>query len=260
MVRSAHRWASNVCAIGICQLPLLGSTANERIRIEEPNMRISPFDRILLAIAALALCSGGANALTPTLEFEAGPVASVPVTTGSISLGGVTVIGLPLVGSEEEPELQVNGSSVTLGSLFNPLDVDSTEYNLGGSSGEASFAAAISGTLGPGTSLDWSVYYDPANAPFGDAKLLASDDLKNPSGLVSVGFFVPLQTASGPIEGPFSLTEMLSIGGPPGGQVSFDSSIVAKVPEASTWAMMLIGFAGCGLLFREAKRRQVAPV
>ena len=110
-------------------------------------MRTRPFDRILLATAALTLFSGGASALTPTLDFEEGPVASVPVTTGSISVGGVTVKGVPLVGSDEEPELQVNGS-VTLG-VFNPLDPDSTEYNLGMSSGEASFAAAISGTLGP---------------------------------------------------------------------------------------------------------------
>ena len=221
-------------------------------------MRTRPFNRILLATAALTLFSGGASALTPTLDFEEGPVASVPVTTGSISVGGVTVKGVPLVGSDQEPELQVNGS-VTLG-VFNPLDPDSTEYNLGMSSGEASFAAAISGTLGPGTSLDWSVYYDPANAAFGQATLLASHDLINPSSLIAVGFFVPLQTASGPIEGPFSLTELLTIGGPPGGQVSFDSSIVAKVPEASTWAMMLLGLAGCGLVLRQAKRRQAARV
>jgi hypothetical protein len=93
-------------------------------------MRTRPFDRILLASAALALFSGGANALTPTLQFEEGPVASVPITTGSFSFGGVTVNGVPLVGSIEEPELQVNGS-VTLGPVFNPLDVRSTEYNRG---------------------------------------------------------------------------------------------------------------------------------
>jgi hypothetical protein len=161
------------------------------------------------------------------------------------------------VGSIEEPELQVNGS-VTLGDLFNPLDVRSTEYNLGGSSGEASFAASISGTIGPQTSLGWSVYYDPANEPFGEAKLLASGDFANPTSLVTLGFFVPAVAAAGPIAGPFSLTEVLSIAGPSGEQVSFNSLIVAKVPEAPTWAMLLLGFAGCGLVLRQAKKRQVA--
>jgi hypothetical protein len=217
-------------------------------------MRTRPFDRILLASAALTLFSAGANALTPTLQFEEGPLASVPVTTVSFSFGGVTLNGVPLVGSIGEPELQVNGL-VTLGGLFNP--VQSTEYNLGGSGGEASFAASISGLIEPHTSLDWSVYYDPANEPFGEAKLLASHDFANPSSVVTLGFFLPSVAASGPIEGPFSLTEVLSIAGPSGEQVSFDSLIVANVPEASTWAMTLLGFAACGLVFRQARRRQV---
>lgn len=217
-------------------------------------MRTHPFYRILLAIPALALISGAANALAPTLEFEDGGVASVPVTTGSISFGGVTVNGLPVVGSIGAPELQVNGS-VTLGA-FNPLNVDSSEYNLGGSSGEASFSASISGTIGPGTSLNWSVYYDPLNVPFGEATLLASQDFSDPSSVITLGFFVPSVTVSGPIDGPFSLTELLTISGPSGGAVTFDSSAVAVVPEASTWTMMLMGFAGCGLIFRQARRRR----
>ena len=131
-------------------------------------MLTRPFDQILLASAVLALFSGGANAVTPTLQFTAGPVASVPITSGSFSFGGVTVDGVPIVGSIGEPELQVNGL-VTLGGLFNPVDVQSTEYNLGGSGGAASFTASISGTLEPLTSLDWSVYYDPANEPFGES-------------------------------------------------------------------------------------------
>jgi hypothetical protein len=230
---------------------------NETIRIEEPNMLTRPFDRILLASAVLALFSSAANAVTPTLQFTAGPLASVPITTGSLSVGGVTVEGVPIVGSIEEPELQVNGS-VSAGGLFNPIE--STEYNLGGGSGAASFTASISGTLEPLTSLDWSVYYDPANEPFGETTLLASRNVANPSSITSVGFFVPPVTASGPIAGPFSLTEVLSIGGPSGEQVSFNSLIVAKVPEAPTWAMMLLGFAGCGLILRQAKRRQAARV
>jgi hypothetical protein len=103
---------------------LLGPTERATIQIEEPNMRTRPFDRILLAMPALALISGAANALTPTLEVQAGLLASMPITTGSISFGGLTVNGVPVVGSIEAPELQVNGS-VAL-AAFIPLDVDST--------------------------------------------------------------------------------------------------------------------------------------
>ena len=124
-------------------------------------MRMRPFDPILLAIPALALMNGAANALAPTLEVQAGPVASMPITNGSISFDGLTVNGVPVVGSIEAPELQVNGD-VTL-AAFIPLNVDLTEYNVGLGSGEASFSASISGMLAPQTSLDWSVYYDPTN-------------------------------------------------------------------------------------------------
>ena len=71
---------------------------------------------------------------------------------------------------------------------------------------------------------------------------------------------MPLVTISGPVEGPFSLTEVLTISGPSGAEVSFDSSVSATVPEASTWAMMLMGFAGCGLIFRQARRREIGGV
>jgi hypothetical protein len=236
----------------------LGSTAKATIRIEEPNMRTHPFDPILLAIPALALMNGAANALTPTLEVQAGPFASMPTTNGSISLEGLTVNGVPVVGSIEAPELQVNGD-VTL-AAFIPFNVDSTEYNVGLGSGKASFSASISGTLAPQTSLDWSVYYDPMNTPDGMAMLVASNSLFNPTSSFTLGFLAPLVSISGPVDGPFSLTEVLTISGPSGAEVRFNSSVSATVPEASTWAMMLMGFAGCGLIFRQARRREIGGV
>lgn len=120
------------------------------------------FGQILLAILALTLFGGGAKADVPTLKFLEGTIGSLPITTGSLSFGGVTVNGVPVVGSIEEPELQTNGL-LALGPAFNPLDIELTEYNLGGSAGEAWFTALIAGTLEPQTSLDWSVYYDPSN-------------------------------------------------------------------------------------------------
>jgi hypothetical protein len=36
---------------------------------------------------------------------------------------------------------------------------------------------------------------------------------------------------------------------------AIELTIVAAVPEPSTWAMMLIGFAGLGFAFRQSRRR-----
>lgn len=53
-----------------------------------------------LLTAATGLLSAHAQAaLTPTIEFEEGPLASLPITTGSVSAGGLTVTGAPLIGS-----------------------------------------------------------------------------------------------------------------------------------------------------------------
>jgi hypothetical protein len=86
------------------------------------------FGRILLAILALTLF--GANADVLSLKIQVGNIGSIPVTTGSVSYGGVTVNGVPVVGSIEEPELQTNGL-LALRAADNPLDILSTEYNLG---------------------------------------------------------------------------------------------------------------------------------
>jgi hypothetical protein len=36
---------------------------------------------------------------------------------------------------------------------------------------------------------------------------------------------------------------------------AIELTTVAAVPEPSTWAMMLIGFAGLGFAFRQSRRR-----
>jgi hypothetical protein len=61
------------------------------------------------------------------------------------------------------------------------------------------------------------------------------------------------------VDGPFSLTEVLTLSSPPDSVFSFNSSIAATIipaPEPSTWAMALLGFAGCGFMLRRARRSQ----
>jgi hypothetical protein len=74
-----------------------------------------------------------------------------------------------------------------------------------------------------------------------------------------VGFIAPYMAASGFDDGgngslidttPHTGHEILALGGDTGYQFS------SAVPEPSTWAMMLIGFAGLGFVgYRQARRK-----
>ena len=84
----------------------------------------------MLAVAT-NLVAGHADAapLTPTLQFEGGGAASIPVTGGSLSFGGITITGAPLVGSATQQVMQVDGAG-SFGGLFGALPYTATEYNL----------------------------------------------------------------------------------------------------------------------------------
>jgi PEP-CTERM motif len=215
-----------------------------------------------LLAATTGLLSVQARAgLTPTIEFEAGPLATEPVTTGSVSALGVTATGTPLIGSPTQSILQVNGA-VTLGGIFDPLQVSVTEFNLTSLNGLSSFVASISGELAASSSLSWSAYVDPTNTPFGTTDLIASGSFADPSEIVPLGFTdsVP-QTGS--VGGPFALTELLTISAPPGETLSFNSQITATadaVPEPGTVGLLGVGLLGLGVVAspRRAARRQAA--
>jgi hypothetical protein len=204
----------------------------------------------ILSMATALVASHADAAPIPTIEAEVGPVATVPITSGSVSFGGVTVTGAPAIGSATQQILQVNAGT-TLGGVFNPLSIMATEFNLSNPSPMAQFTAAISGILAPLTTVSWSAYLDPNNTPLGTGELIASGSFSNPSSQISLGFTDPVAAGIRSLAGPFALTELLSVSGPTGAQVTFNASIIAtaaQVAEPGSLAVLGIGLLGLGLI------------
>lgn len=221
-------------------------------------MRTPSLAGMLATTIALGAVHANAAPLTPTLEFTAGPVASIPVTTGSISFDGVTAEGAPVVGSATEKVLQLNGTASPAG-LFNPLPISTSEFNLSNPTSKSKIAASIRGTLTPLSTLSWSVYLDPANNPFGTGELIASGSFTDPSSLVSVGFFDPVAPVLKSVSGPFSLSEFVSVSAPPSGATdSFTASVTATsvaAPEPVSLAILGSGLLCLGLIAPASRRR-----
>jgi hypothetical protein len=220
----------------------------------KPQMRTSYFAGL---VAAAALVAGHAQAtLMPTLEIEVGPIASIPITSGSVGIDGVSLEGLPVVGSTTQPVMQLDGSIAS--SVFNPLQIDATEFNLPNAGNLAQVGASISGTLAPKSSISWSVYLDAGNNPLGTGTLIASDSFSDPSPNVSLGFFDPVAAIPESLSGPFAFTEFVTVNVPTGETVTFDSSASAtfsKVPEPASFAMFGAGLLALGLTARPRRTR-----
>ena len=105
-------------------------------------MRARVLAGLLTAVTGLLSVEAHA-ALTPTIGFEEGPLATVPVTSGIVSGAGLTATGAPLIGTPTKSILRFGGG-VTLG-VFVADFGDRIQPDQPGRA--VHFASAISGTL-----------------------------------------------------------------------------------------------------------------
>ena len=180
-------------------------------------------------------------------------------TLGSTSLGGFTIVRVlaeetgTVVGNPgpEYIGLDANTLDLTSRGNTNTLDVWVTETGLTSPIPALQFVSGLTANLlAPGWTLTEMTFVDNSNAAYGTGSPLASNVFTKIGSIsATTGVSVP---------STFSVTEEFIVNSNklPGSSNS-TIDVTANIPEASTWAMLGLGFAGLGLL-RWAKPRAKA--
>jgi hypothetical protein len=180
--------------------------------------------------------------ITSTLTGATNPLVFVQsFGTFSVNADINTVINSPLTLDLSS----VNISTSTPG----VLTVEASVSDLTSPVGLQNFISELTGhlTFGSGGTVSLAAYIDDSNTLFGTATLLDS------SGLLGSPFSFN-GSGSANLTSPFSLTEVLTIHSTGLSGFSIDASTTAVVPEAPTWAMMMLGLAGLGFAaFRKTR-------
>jgi hypothetical protein len=213
-----------------------------------------------IASAAVgAVTSAGADTISIGYSLSASGVIN---TIGSASTPGSAVYSTPALDSYE--------GNIISGSDFFPLDLGATSADFakagtkpiylyisetGVTYGASNVPFTIGfneGGLAKGWSVTETVFTDPTDAVYAKTTMLASATF-GPGG----GSALDTVTSPVPFGTPFSVTEEIAItpGSANGNDLS-TVSVTTTIPEASTWAMMTLGFAGLGYA---AFRRKAKP-
>lgn len=133
------------------------------------------------------------------------------------------------------------------------LDIYVTRDDVGGTGPWHLLSSFTTNLLPAGWSILQQTYYNTTNAaPVGasltpDFQLLASKNF-TATGIGSSDVFV------GALGAPYSVTTRYTVSAPTSGSAFSTISIESAVPEAGTWALMIMGFGGAGAMLRSRRR------
>jgi hypothetical protein len=200
---------------------------------------------LVAAICDNSSCSGGAIIVQDNGTGDSSPlVGAIDVNTSAFGYTFVldTAQSKPVLGSATAPQLDLTFAATAAGSGSIFIFASDTDFVTGGP-----FLLALGGTGGSVTGRAWGGTSDTA-LDFSATNLFAT--VGPLSGAAFSG------TANGtltPTVNPFSLTIGAAITGTSTGDLN-----VRAVPEPSTWAMMILGFAGIGFMTYRKRKNGLA--
>ncbi len=211
------------------------------------------------ALLVGAICDNATCTGPNTVIVADGSAKDLSATTGAVAFGSsfdgyVFSFNIsqskPLIGSAGAPQLDLNysatSSSTPTGSIF--LYASDTGFTSGGN-----FLMSIGGTTSAGGSVTGRAFGGTSNTALDFSNLF--DTLGPLSGVTYMASnFATLVTVN-----PFSLTIGAQITNRTAGTTTGDLNIAA-VPEPSTWAMMILGFAGVGFMAYRRKNKMALDV
>ncbi len=176
-----------------------------------------------------------------------------PSQSASFSIGSYDVnIASGVDTNPSQADLDSNAIDATRTGSSNVLHVFVTERGLTGLSAAQAFLSSFtSNSLTSGWTVTESTFYSDSNALFGGT-LLSSTSF-------SVAGASPA-TAVASLTSPFSITEEFTIMSDMTAGQANDTIDMAAMPEASTWAMMVVGFAGLGYAGFRGRKTSISIV